>query len=624
MDPQNQDDENEDYDVFAKYRPAPIVEATRPVVSAQDSSEGYDPLDRYRYSDEEVKQVKEQTRKNKENAYNPDELAKEASKQFTKETLIGVGGTYGDLAELVGLKARESDASYAVRKEKNLQEHDILTRMKDPNYRPTAEDLATLQSDDDIPGFTLPTSKNLRAVNDALGGPGEPVTAPGRYAARSGRLYGGGLAFAQANPVPALLAGAAGQALEEVDAPELAQTAGEIVTLLLTQGKGVPANTAKKELRPLVQSLKDLGYTDEQITIAINSAYKGGNKAKVATKGSTTEQAFEDFATKSDDLVTEILENQIPGLDKGIKNVHELASTAYGKVVQDASKLNIKNLDNFFDSMHATVKEIRKTVGNNPQAKEFIEELTADTLDIISSPTADNMISFYKKLNRLGKWVGRDQKDRILTDVKNSIKDTFRAEGKAGQAIAEDFEKVNKGIRAAYQAEEAVDLINKARTADGIDYKKLDKIFDKQDNVDLLTEVLGKQQTKNLQLISNTGKKVGDFDKAWKATNGTKLGLAADLVRGGLGTYYLLQGDFEHLGYVVASKAGTYGLRRLAEQSLRDPRLQNLMIRGLHAVQTNSPKSLALVNASLQRYLDENGYDFELNPSKPNKNSTNK
>lgn len=623
MDPQNQDDENEDYDVFAKYRPTPLTEDIVPIFS-ESSSEGYDPLERYRYSEEEVKKVKEETHKKKQNAYNPDELAKEARNQFAKETLIGVGGTYGDLAEMIGLNSRDPDVTYTAKKEKNLNEHEILSKFREPGYKPSIEELTALQSNDDFPGFQLPTSKHLRAINEAVGGPGEPETPSGRYSARSGRLYGGGLAFGQANPLPALGAAVVGQGLEEVNAPELVQTAGEIVTILLSQGKGVPANTAKKELKPLVQSLKDFGYTDEQITIAINSAYKGGNKAKIATKGSATEKAFEDFATKSDDLVTEILENQIPGLDKGIKNVHELASTAYGKVVQDASKLNIKNLDNFFDSMHSTMGDIRKTVGNNPSAKEFMTELTEDTLDIISSPTADNMISFYKKLNRLGKWVGRDQKDRILTNVKNSIKDTFKAEGKAGQVIAEDFEKVNKGIRKAYQAEEAVDLLNKAKTADGYDYKKLDKIFDKQDNIELLTEVLGKQQTKNLQLISNTGKKVGDFDKAWKATNGTKLGLAADLVRGGLGTYYLLQGDFEHLGYVLASKAGTYGIRRLAEQSLKDPKLQNIIIRGLHAVQTNSPKSLALVNASLQRYLDENDYDFELNPSKPKKNSTNK
>lgn len=540
-------------------------------------------------------------------------ILKDVAKQGAKETLIGVGGTYGDLAELVGLKKKESDASYSVNRDKNFKEHEILTKMREPGYQSSLEDLVSLQSNDnDIPGFQLPTTQNLRDVNEAVGGPGQGETLPGKTVGRIGKVYGSGLAFGQANPIPAIVAGVAGQAVEEGGGGQLAQTAAEIVSLLATQGKSLPLSSAKKDIKAKIEDLRKLGYTDEEITLAINSANKGGKTAQVASRGKKTEQAFEDFSEHSDEIIGDILAKEVPGFEQGVKRVHEMASDVYGQVAQEGASFVIKDSTPFIKAATKVVKEVRENLGKNPEAEGFLKRLHDAVIDSTQNPSAKSFMNFYKELNGLGKWMGRSEKDRLLTQMKNGVKDTFRSEGKKGQQFAEKFEKANEGIRKAYLAEDVSDLLSKVKTQEGYDYKKLNKIFDKDENVKLFTDVLGKEQTKNLKLIANTGKDIKDFDKAWKGVNGIKVGSVADVARGGLGAYYIYQQDWEHLALVAASKAGGSVVRKLAEKSLTDPKLQNIIIRGLHAVGHNSPQSLALANASLQRYLDEQGIDIDL------------
>ena len=109
-----------------------------------------------------------------------------------------------------------------------------------------------------------------------IGGPGDPETSEGKGAARFGKLYGAGLAFGQVNPIPAIAGGAAGQLAEEAGGGPLVQAAAEIVTLLATQGRSAVsgASSHNKEVQAIINELRQAGYTDEQITLAINSAHK--------------------------------------------------------------------------------------------------------------------------------------------------------------------------------------------------------------------------------------------------------------------------------------------------------------------------------------------------------------
>lgn len=598
MNPQMQapeEEENSDYDPFAAWRPDGISVDDNP----QDEADGeeVDDFSNFRPEEEEIQQTKQQKKTPKN--FTKTEIAKDVAKQGFKETLIGLGGTWGDLAELAGVNKRGAAQSV-----KSKQDFDTLEKINQPGYQPSFSEIYNLSDDDDLlpRSYRLPTSKDLRGANDALGGPGEAETEQGRYAGRVGKNYGSGLAFGQINPIPAIAAGLTGQLVEEKGGGPLAQAAAEVAALLLTGKSGKDlSNTGKKEVTDKVNAMRKLGYSDEEITLAINSASKGKKGGVKASKGSKTEQAFEDFAEHSNDMVSDILTAEIPGIDRGTKHVHQMASDAYGQVAKEGSKLVIKDSTPFIDSATNVVKEVRRNLGKNPEAETFLNRLHDAVVASTKNPTAENFMNFYKELNKAGNWMNRSQKDRLLTQVKNGIKDTFRAEGPQGRQLADRFEKANAGIRKAYLAEDLHGLIQKATTQEGINFSKLNKVFDKPDNVKLMRDVLGPKQADNLHQIAKIGSEVKNFDKAWKATSlitGTPTSIATNL------SYLIYSGNW-------AAIAGLKGMeavgRKLAEKSLTDPKFQNLLIRGLHTIKNESPKTFRVVNDAMNKYLEDEG-----------------
>ena len=533
------------------------------------------------------------------------ENVKDYAKQFTKGALIGVGGTYGDLAELAGLNPGQSEGAKA----RNSAEFETLQRMEQPGYKPSFSDINLVSSSDDVApgGLGLPTSQTLEGLSDSLGGPADPQTPGGRLGKRTGTLVGAGLAFGQVNPIPALAGGLAGQGVEEAGGGPLLQAGAEIATMLLTQGKsGRLQSSAKKEVQDKINDLRRLGYTEEEITLAINSASKGKKGGVTASKGAKTEQAFEDFTQHSDQMVSDILSAEIPGIEHGTQHVHQLASDAYGQVAREASNLVIKDSTPFINSATGVVRELNRNLGTNPEAVPFLNRLREAVVASTQSPTAENFMNFYKELNSMGKWLGRSQRDRLISQVKDGIKDTFRAEGKQGRELANKFEEVNAGIRKAYQAEDVHDLIQKTVSQDGMDYKKFYKLFDKPDNVHLFEDVLGATQTRNLNTIAKTGKEIKDFDKAWKSVN------SLDKSSKTLGAYYLFKGDWVGLAKLGAASLGGKTIQRIAEKSLTDPKFQNLYIKGLHAIVKGSPKGFTSAKEAMKKYLEEEGIDVEL------------
>lgn len=556
------------------------------------------------YGGKEISPISSEKSKDLQNSYL--KIFGDVAKQGIKETLIGAGGAYGDLLELAGLGGQ-------TQQERSGQEFDTLSRIQQPGYQPTFSDIESLADDSNLPNTgILPTSENLREFNEAIGGPGEAETPQGKYAGRAGKLFGAGLAFGAVNPVPAVVGGASGQAVEDLGGGPLLQTAAEIAALVLTQGKSGAISSGKKAIQDKIDSLRKLGYAEEDITLAVNAAYKNGRRAQVASKGRKTEQAFEDFAEKSDDIVSGILSGEVQGFEKGSKYVHELASDAYGQVAKEASGLTITNSKPFLDSSKKVVDQLQNTLGKNPEAQAFIKRISEAAMDATQYPTADKMMNFYKELNSMGNWLGRNQKDRLITQIKDGIKETFRQEGKKGKELADKFDKANKGIQKAYKAGDVSDIIEKASTKDGIDYKKLSKVFDKKENVQLFEDVLGKTQSKNIELIAKTGKEVKDFDRSWKAANAFRVGSGLDMARGAAAGYYIFQGDWEGLAKVVATKAGTSAVKKLAEKSLTDPKFQNLIIKGLHAIKSSSPQTFKSVNEGLKKYVEEEGIDIPL------------
>jgi hypothetical protein len=585
------DEQDSDYDVFASVRPK-----KKPVenVVIDKEEDDVDPFASVRPKKDRNREM--QKPKNKPHASVIDTI-KDVAKQGVKETLIGLGGTHGDIGSML-----TEETQTKAQEEQNTREFDVLQRMEQPGYEPTWSDIMTLQDDSMLPKASRgPTSKELNKINKMIGGPGEAETTEGKYAGRIGKLFGSGLALAPLagaaalNPAPALVAGALGQTVEEMGGGPVAQAASEILGLLVTPAGGFRklATTAERQM------LRDLGYSDQAIVMAENYASKGKKFGIRASKSIATEEAFENFAKHSDTVVKELLETAVPGFEKGSKHVHQMASNAYGKIVEDASKLSIKNLDPFINTIDNTIKDVNKIIGYNAEAKSFITELAAHASDVIEKPIAENMIEFYKKLNRVGKWVGRSQKDRMVTNVKNSIKDTFKAEGPAGVKLAENFETVNAGIQRAYQAERLAKLVNKSSTQNGINYTSLSKKLDNPDNLALFQEVLGKKNANNFQLVVNTGKKVKDFDKSYRAASVLS---ESPLSTAGKLAYGAYSGNW---AFIASLQGGQAMAKKLAELSLTDPRFQNLTVRALHAIQKESPKLFRVVNDEMKKYMQE-------------------
>lgn len=537
-------------------------------------------------------------------------MYKEIAQQSIKETLIGIGGAYGDLAELAGVNKNTNE-------ERDQRDFETLSKLDEdqPASNLSFADIESLGEDPIAPRQSrLPTSENLRDVNEMIGGPGDPETPEGKGAARFGKLYGAGLAFGQVNPIPAIAGGAAGQLAEEAGGGPLVQAAAEIVTLLATQGRSAVsgASSHNKEVQAIINELRQAGYTDEQITLAINSAHKGGLAKKIASKSAATEEAFENFATRSNELVSDILSAEISGIEHGAEHVHKMASQAYGQVAQKGAGIAIIDSTPFIDSATKVVKRVKNTLGDNPEVQPFLNRLHSAVVATTKNPSAETFMNFYKELNGLGKWVGRSERDNLIGIVKDGIKDTFRRNGNQGRELAKDFEQVNAGIQKAYAAEDLVEVLQKVSTTEGgIDFTKLHKVFNNPENIEIAQKALGSQQTKNLQRISSISKQVKDFDKSWKVANNFKLGTISDFARIGGAAYSIWTGDWTTLAAVVASKGGSAVVKKIAEKSLTDPAFQNILIKGMHAIKTESPRLMASANKALEKYLEEQDIDFE-------------
>lgn len=592
-------EEDEDYDPFAQWRPGNL--GLQEVSDLNMEEDGFDDFAEFRPSVNKKSETKQPTKKK--------DVAKDVAKQVGKEILIGVGGAYGDLADLFGLKTDNEQ-----RNERSSREFQALERMEQPGYVPNYHDIETATGSLIEPQpFNFPTSEQVRRGVAELGGPGEAETIEGRYAGNAAKIFGQGLAFGLVNPFPAAVAGVTGEGVKDIGGGELAKAAAEIVALITTPGQlgRKLVGSASKKGQEIIKGLRDLGYTEEQITLAINSASKGKAFGSKARKSAKTEQAFEDFIETSDKMVSDILTKEIPGIEKGTKHIHEMASDMYGRVAKEAGNITIRDSTPFINSATSVVNQLRKNLGKNPEAEPFLKRIAEAVVDSTKNPTAESFMNFYKELNSMGNWMGRAQKDRLITEIKNGIKDTFKREGVEGQKFAKRFEEANRGIQKAYQAEEAHNILQKAVTQDGTDFKKMNKLFDNADNVESLQKALGIKQTENLQRISKAGSQIQNFDKAWKSTHLLQGSHLLDIVRGGAASYYIFKGDLEGLAGVLATKAGGVAVKKLAEKSLTDPRYQNIIIKGLHAIRDNSPRTFGKVQEELKRYLKDEKIDLE-------------
>ena len=548
---------------------------------------------------------------------------KDVAQQSAVGGTSGLLGSYGNIADLIGVNPEQGYINPGEKTQYGL-ESDILNKMKQPGYKPSVSDIYALSDEDITPRFSrLPTSKDISQTIEELGGPGESTTPEGSVARRASEIYGGGLSLGVGGVVPALAAGGAGEATKALGGGPLAQAAAEIVTMLATQGRS--ASSALTSNNPAVKAeidaLRKLGYADKDITLAINAQKAGSNRVKGAKATSASEKAFEETLGKSEGLFNEVLESSFPGYEKGTEHLHQVASDAYGQVARDSKNVVIHNPTRFKNTIHNVTTRLKNTLGKNPEAEPFIKRLE-EAYDVVAhgNHTGDSYINFYKELNKIGKWMNPKEKEILITHVKNGIKSSFRNSGAEGKVLADKFEQVNKGIQKAYQAEEVSDLISKSSTAEGIDWKKMLKSFDKQKTWDILETGLGKEQAKNLHKISKVGKDVGDFSKALGSkASGKVLDKSSTAIRNLSILWSIWSHNPKYATLGIAAKVGATGAnaayRRLQTRLLTDPKFQNIALRAMEAAKSGSDRALIRASQDFEKIAEEEGFDLNQVPN---------
>lgn len=537
------------------------------------------------------------------------EHAMDIGQQVVKEGLIGGGGAYGDILDLFGLQAKDQLPGQVAR---NTADFDVLERMQQPGYKPSFSDIYSLSDDDVAPNISrLPGQQDLREFNDMIGGPGDAQTTSGRYAGRAANIYGGGVALGVGKVIPAVAAGIAGEGTKDLGGGPLLQAGAEIAALLLTQGRsGSSLSSSKKAVQDEITKLRNLGYTDQDITLAINAGKKGQKTAQNASRGKATDQAFEQAAKSSEKAISETLNKAAPDLQQGTAAIHEAANATYGKVLEEASKIVIDNPKPFLDASKKVVDHLQKTLGKNSQATEFIKEISEAAMNATNFPTAENAIIFYKRLNEIGgNWVTRKEKHGLLGIVKNGIKEMIGAHGEKGQKLLANFEKANTEVQRAFRVEKGNNILQKAISDEGWNWNTLKKIFDDPKKVENLELAFGPKATENLSQIAKISKSIHNFDKAWKGVSGNIS--ASDVASYGGALYYLFKKEFLNAAAFMAFKGAKKGVTWLREQSLTSPKFQSLEIRALHALKDGSAQSFERAAKGMQDYLEEEGVSIE-------------
>lgn len=564
------------------------------------------------YSDEEIMEYlkkkdpsfSEKTKKAEEAGYTPQEIiqhfnkpkeeeklavgdyAKDVGQQYLQGTGIGGLGTYGDILDLLGLQAKETLPG---EKAKYGREFDILEKMQN-GERPSTGELYELSEGDEVaPRYSrLPTSKNVEAFGKETGLVTEPKTAAGRYSKRIGKLQGATLATGGTAIKAPIIAGSAGQALEDAGAPPWAQAAAEIAVTLKFSPR--PITSKSPEVQKTIKDLRAAGYSEQDITLAKNALEERKILKKYSTLTPEAENTINKGIKNSETLLNEQIKKGLPGYaEGGIPYLEKQASNVYQTMEELASSIPVKNPGPVQKAIKDSISYLEKYPLLKEQ-KEFIEFLKDGLNKSSNANTAEFFTGFYRNLGRAGNWGNPKQKEHILGLVKEGIKETFRESGPEAQKFGKYFEMTNEAWKKWINAKDLMTTLEKAQNVNGVDFKKMTSILNDPENHQLALKVLGPQQVKNIDTISKGAQYIESMMKQIPKTNKDIQSLKFLASIGSL-----LKGDIKPLSALISFEAG----RRLATDILINPNKQNLMLKIITAAKNNSPQQAAILSQEL-------------------------
>ncbi len=521
-------------------------------------------------------------------------VAKDVAQQTGKGLTMGALGTYGDIFDLLGLQAKEIPQS---QQQQHSREFQALERMEQPGYKPALSDIETIADYEPIPRFSRAASgQDVSNVVQQLTGIGEAKTTPGKYGKRIGQLAGGGAAFGSAALKAPLIAGTAGQTLEEMGAPPWAQAAAEMVAFLKTAKSNTPLTSKSPEVQNSISKLKKMGFSDEDVTLAKNALEEKGLLTKVAKMTGEAEKKFESTLKNSEKTFNNILHQAFPGLEKGIERAGQNASEFYKGISDHASKIPINNNKIFAQETEKAIEYLKKipAVGGRKDALEYLEKGIEMSKN---AKSADFYTDYYKGLGELGNWANPHTKEHVLGLVKKSIKDNFAANGKEGYEFAQMFEHANDVYSKFKNAEKITTFLKPAMTEEGMNFKKLQNIISKPENYELLEESLGKVQAGNLKEIVKSGESIVKMRDQIIGGTGKKYGAIGKI---GVAAYSFLTQDYKKLGLILGEEVA----ERAATKMLTDVKYQNSIKKMINAANESKFDQVRVMALNLKNDLE--------------------
>jgi hypothetical protein len=516
------------------------------------------------------------------------DYVKDFAKQLAQGGGIGALGTYGDIADLLGVQAKEILPG---EKAKTQREFDVLGKME-KGEKTTYSDIEELSENDVIPRYSrLPSSQQVEELGKKGGLVTEPETIAGRYGKRIGKLGGSGVALGAGGLAAPIVAGAAGQTLEEAGAPPWAQAAAEILATLKYSSKTANNITSKSpQVEETIKNLRKAGYSEQDITLAKNALEKRKILKKYATLTPEAENVINKGVKNSEELFNNQIKKGLPGYaEGGIPYLKKQADNVYQTMEEVASTIPIKNSEPVRKSIKESIDYLEKYPLLQEQ-KEFIEFLKDGLTKSSKANNAEFFTGFYRNLGKAGNWGNPKQKEHILGIVKDGIKKTFSESGQEAKKFGEYFDKTNSAWKRWIDAKDLMTTIEKAGTADGVNFKKLTSILNDKENFELAKKVLGVEQVKNINSIADGAQSIQSMLKQIPKNSADFQAMKKVSALGSLFT-----GDLRP----IAAMIGWEAARKMSTDILINPDKQNRVKKLINAAKNNSPQAASIIAKDL-------------------------
>jgi len=541
------------------------------------------------YSPEEVLKYFNSSPKEKEPGFG--DYAADLGKQGAQGFGVGLLGTYGDILDMFGLQSKDVHPGEKATYEMESQ---ILDKMNQPGYKPSFSDISALSGDDDlVPRYSrLPSSQDVENLGGELGIVSEPKTAAGRYGKRIGKFAGGTAAFGGAGGLTApIVAGAAGQTLEEMGAPPWMQATAEIIAALKTGPKSTAAISSRSpQVEKVLKDLRKAGYSEKDITLAKSALEERKILKKYASLTPEAENSIQQGVKNSEELFKEQVKKGLPGYaEGGLPYLEKQASNVYSTMEELASSVPIKNKEPVKKAVEGAIAYLEKYPLLDEQ-KKFIEFMKDGLSKLDKADTAEFFTGFYRNLGKAGNWGNPSQKEHLLGMVKEGIKKTFAESGPDAAKFGKYFDATNDAWKQWLGARDLMQTIEKAQNVDGMNFKKLTSILNDPANHELAKKVLGPEQVQNIKTISEGAQAIESLLKQIPKNDKTVQSLK---ILEGIRAFFT--GDFKTLGGIITLDAA----KRLATALLTDPSKQNIMKKLIIAAKNKSVDKAAILAQEL-------------------------